>query len=56
MYNLYEIGFMIVYFGLKVLGISVLLLSIQGVVYKITGFSIYKAIMRMANKIIKEEF
>ena len=56
MYNLYEIAFMLMYFGGLAVASSIGLLLIQGLVYRLTGFSIYKAVMRITDKIIKEEF
>jgi len=56
MYNLYEIAFMLMYFGGLAVASSIGMLLVQGIVYRVTGFSIYKAVMRMADKIIKEEF
>lgn len=56
MYSLIEIAFMLMYFsGLAVIS-SIAMLLMQGIVYRATGFSIYKAIMRIADKLVKEDF
>lgn len=56
MYSSIEIAFMIVYFGRLAIASSIVMLLIQGIVYRATGFSIYKAIMRIADKLVKEDF
>ena len=56
MYNLYEIAFFILYFVFQTIKTLSILLAIQIIVYKITGFSIYKFLMKITNKLITEDF
>ena len=45
MYSIFEILFFILYFSMKAVRFTLFLLMIQIVVYKVSGFSIYKFIM-----------
>lgn len=55
MYSLAEIAFFILYFTVQAIKVSVALLAIQLIVYRLTGFSIYNFLMRTTDKILKEE-
>lgn len=56
MYSLAEIIFFILYFAIKTAKVVTILLAIQFIVYKLTGFSIYKFVMKTTDKLIKEAF
>ena len=52
MYSIYEIAFFVAYYeGLAIASITALLL-LQGLIYRITGFSIYKFINKKLDKIL----
>ena len=53
MYNLFEIAFFILYFGVKAIRFLLFLLTLQVVVYRLSGFSIYKFAMKKANKLLR---
>lgn len=56
MYSLAEIIFFILYFLGQAIKISAILLAVQIIVYRLTGFSIYKMLMKSTDKLIKENF
>jgi len=56
MYSLAEIIFFILYFLGQAIKISAILLAIQVIVYRLTGFSIYKFAMKATDKLVKENF
>lgn len=56
MYNLAEILFFILYFLGQVVKTTATLLAIQIIVYRTTGFSIFKFLMKNTDKLIKENF
>lgn len=53
MYSLFEIAFFILYFGVKSIRFLLFLLTLQVVVYRLSGFSIYKFAMKKANKLLR---
>lgn len=53
MYSLFEILFFILYFSMKAVRFTLFLLMIQIVVYKSSGFSIYKFIMNKLNLLLR---
>lgn len=53
MYSLFEIAFFILYFAMKAVRFTLFLLMIQIVVYKASGFSIYKFIMNKLNLLLR---
>ena len=56
MYSLAEILFFILYFLGQAIKILAILLTIQFIVYRSTGFSIYKFVMKITNELINENF
>lgn len=53
MYSISEILFFILYFSMKAVRFTLFLLMIQIVVYKASGFSIYKFIMNKLNLLLR---
>ena len=53
MYSIFEILFFILYFLMKAVRFTLFLLMIQIVVYKSSGFSIYKFIMNKLNLLLR---
>lgn len=53
MYSLFEVAFFILYFVVKAIRFILFLLTLQIVIYKLSGFSVYKFVMRKANKLIR---
>ena len=51
MYSLFEVAFFILYFVVK--AIILFLLILQIVIYRLSGFSIYKFVMSKANKLVR---
>ena len=49
MYSLFEVAFFILYF----VEVILFLLILQIVIYRLSGFSIYKFVMRKANKLVR---
>lgn len=56
MYSLLELSVFILYFLGQAIKISAILLAIQVIVYRTTGFSIYKFAMKATDKLVKENF
>lgn len=56
MYSLAEILFFILYFVVQAIKVSAILLIIQFIVYRLTGFSLYKFLMKKIDKVLKEDF
>lgn len=52
MYSIYEIAFFVAYYEGLAIAIIATFLAIQGLVYKTTGFSIYKFINKKLDKIL----
>lgn len=52
MYSIYEIIFFTLYFGSIGIASLIALLLLQGLIYRITGFSIYKFINKKLDKIL----
>jgi hypothetical protein len=53
MYSIFEILFFILYFSMETVRFTLFLLMIQIVVYKSSGFSIYKFIMNKSNLLLR---
>jgi|GEM_PF-1395701 len=53
MYSLFEVAFFILYFVVKAIRFILFLLTLQIVIYRLSGFSIYKFVMRKANKLVR---
>lgn len=56
MYSLFEIAFFILYFFVQAVKVVGILLTIQFVVFRITGISLYKKALKATEKIIMEDF
>lgn len=56
MYSLLELSVFILYFIAQTIKVSLLLLAIQIIVYRLTGFSIYKFLRRNIYKLITVDF
>ena len=52
MYSLFEIAFFILYFATKITKFIAILLLLQIAVYRLSGFSIYKFDIKIANKLL----
>lgn len=56
MYSLFEIAFFILYFFVQAVKVVGILLTIQFVVFRITGISLYKKVLKIMDKLIMTEF
>jgi hypothetical protein len=52
MYSIFEIAFFILYFLIKLTKFTAILLLIQIIVYRLSGFSIYKFAMKKTSKLL----
>ena len=52
MYSLFEIAFFILYFATKITKFIAILLLVQIAVYRLSGFSLYKFVMKKASKLL----
>lgn len=52
MYSLFEVAFFILYFVVKAIRFILFLLTLQIVIYRLSGFSLYKFAMKKASKLL----